>query len=243
MEKNIRNRRKKHSYTSQRVKVTLMAALSLCVLVGLTLELAEVWEQAHAVRPVSGAADEPERGDGTLRTDFLREPSVKNSADLVRWSKMAYEEQWGYVYGTFGNSLSEATLAEKARQYPRDVGESQAFIRDHWMGRRTVDCMGLIKSYLWYDPKDNAIHYNGGGMPDIGCDRLFRQAEQKGTIDTIPEIEGLAVYAEGHIGVYIGNGWAIDAQSTTKGMTKTKVTDRKWTHWFKIPYIRYGKKR
>lgn len=176
-----------------------------------------------------------------LDTSNFTNPATKNSTDLVLWSQMAYDEGWGYVYGTFGYPLGENLLAEKARQYPKDVGENEQFIRAHWLGRRTVDCMGLIKSYMWYDPAANSIGYNTGEMPDVGCDTLFAQATEKGTIDTIPEVKGLAVYAKGHIGVYIGDGYAIDAQSTTEGVTKTKISTRKWTHWFKIPYVQYEK--
>lgn len=172
-------------------------------------------------------------------SDFAR-PSVKNSTDLVLWGEMAYRHGWGYVYGTFGYPLGESLLADKVDQYPREVGQEEVFIREHWLGRRTVDCMGLIKSYMWYDPQKNSISYNAGGMPDLGCDRLFEEASVKGTIDTLPEKKGVAVYAKGHIGIYIGGGYAIDARSTRDGVVKTKISSRKWTHWFEIPYIEYN---
>ena len=48
-------------------------------------------------------------------------------------------------------------------------------------------------------------------MPDIGADTMYANATEKGTIDTIPEIPGLAVWHEGHIGIYIGGGKVIEA--------------------------------
>lgn len=174
-----------------------------------------------------------------IDTSSFVNPSVKNNIDLVQWAQMACDNGWGYVYGTFGYPLSEKTLSFKAEQYPKEVGENEEFIREHWLGRRTVDCMGLIKSYMWYNPTDNSITYNADGMPDIGCDALFKEATVKGTIDTIPEIKGIAVWAEGHIGVYIGNGYAIESKSTKEGVKKTEISKRHWTHWFKIPYILY----
>lgn len=178
--------------------------------------------------------------DNTLDCSDFVQPSVKNNIDLAKWAQMACDNGWGYVYGTFGYVLSEQMLDDKLAQYPAMVGENESFIRQNWLGRRTADCMGLIKSYMWYSPDSNSIIYNGGSMPDIGCDRLFEQASVKGTIDTIPETVGLAVWAEGHIGIYIGDGYAIEAQSTRDGVKKTKLRRRNWTHWFEIPYIQYN---
>ncbi len=39
-----------------------------------------------------------------------------------------------------------------------------------------------------------------------GANGMFENAKVKGTIDTIPEVPGLAVWSDGHIGIYIGNG-------------------------------------
>lgn len=76
-------------------------------------------------------------------------------------------------------------------------------------------------------------------MPDIGADTMYENATEKGTIDTIPEIPGLAVWHEGHIGIYIGNGKVIQAANTTAGVILTNLNDTAWTHWLKVPYISY----
>ena len=76
-------------------------------------------------------------------------------------------------------------------------------------------------------------------MPDIGADAMYANAIEKGTIDTIPEIPGLAVWHEGHIGIYVGNGEVIEAMGTRYGVVRTRLSERHWTHWLKIPYINY----
>ena len=76
---------------------------------------------------------------------------------------------------------------------------------------------------------------------DGGCLRteMYYNATRKGTIDTIPEVPGLAVWKSGHIGVYIGGGQVIEAMGTKYGVVKTQLQGRGWTHWLEIPYINY----
>lgn len=52
-------------------------------------------------------------------------------------------------------------------------------------------------------------------------------------------IPGLIVHATGHVGVYIGNGYVIEAMGTRYGVVKTRVASRNWTGWCKNPYINY----
>ena len=113
------------------------------------------------------------------------------------------------------------------------------FIRENWMRRRTADCVGLIKGYGWLDAESMSIGYATNGMPDYGANQMYYSASESGTIDTIPEIPGLAVWHDGHIGVYIGNGYVIEAMGTKYGVVKTELEGRGWTHWLKIEYINY----
>ncbi len=163
----------------------------------------------------------------------------KTAEGLVAYVTHAYESGWGYVWGTFGNVLTEDAFASKLAQYPDGVGNYADFIREHWVGRRTADCVGLIKSYGWYDPETQTIQYGSHGMPDIGANQMYYNASESGTIDSIPEIPGLAVWHDGHIGVYIGGGEVIEAMGARYGVVKTQLAGRGWTHWLKIAYINY----
>lgn len=171
-------------------------------------------------------------------SDFTA-PTTKNADDLVAYVTHAWESGWGYVWGTFGQTLTESLLESKIRQYPDGVGSYESVIRSKWLGGRTADCVGLIKGYGWLDTDSMSIRYGTNGMPDIGADAMYRNAAVKGPIGTIPEIPGLAVWKSGHIGVYIGSGEVIEAMGTNYGVVKTQLTDRNWTAWLKIPYIQY----
>ncbi|MDD4493569.1 MAG: hypothetical protein PHV32_04355 [Eubacteriales bacterium] len=174
-----------------------------------------------------------------LDTSGFTDPKTKNAHDLVEWAKLAYAQKWGYVYGTYGTVLTESLLASKAAQYPDEVGGNLDFIRENWLGGRSADCVGLIKGYGWYNAETTQTEIGSGEMPDVGADGMYHAATEKGAISTIPEIPGLAVWHEGHIGIYIGNGEVIQAANTKAGVIKTKLGDSGWTHWLKIPYIKY----
>ena len=174
-----------------------------------------------------------------VNTEQYVDYTTKNNLDLVQWAIAAEQAGWGYVWGTFGQVLSRDSLAAKVKQYPDGVGNYADFIKKNYLGRRTADCVGFIKGYSWYDPETDTVNYKTNGMPDTSADGMFNNATSKGTIDTIPEIPGLAVRVKGHIGAYIGNGYVIEAFSTQRGVIRTKLADRSFTHWLKIPYINY----
>ena len=174
-----------------------------------------------------------------INTSNYVDPSTKNNLDLVKWSEFAADKGWGYVWGTYGTVLSPDFLESKIIQYPDEVGGKEDFIRENWLGKRTADCVGLIKGYSWYDTASQMTILVSNGMPDIGADTMYENATEKGTIDTIPEIPGLAVWKEGHIGVYIGEGKVVEAYGTTSGVIRSELANGGWTHWLKIPYISY----
>lgn len=154
---------------------------------------------------------------------------------LVEHCKKALEEKWGYVWGTFGQILTPALLEFKLKQYPLEIGQYKDYIQSNYVGKRTVDCVGLIKSYLWWDGK-NPLYQ---AETDKTADALFQMAVEKGNISTLPGICGVAVYYKGHVGIYIGNGKVIEARGTKYGVVETNLGDRPWTHWFKVPFVKY----
>ena len=180
-------------------------------------------------------------GSSSIELDIssFKDPGTKNSADLAAYAINAWQSGWGYVWGTYGNVLTGSLLNYKVSQYPDGVGKYEGFIRSHWLGRRTTDCVGLIKGYGWLDPESGEIKYGSHGMPDLGANGMCRAAKVKGPMNTMPDIPGIAVWMPGHIGVYIGNGEVIEAASTKKGVIKTKLAGRGWQKWLEVPGIQY----
>ena len=143
-----------------------------------------------------------------------------------------------YIYGTYGQILTERLLTQKAAQYPSRLGPDRvAYAREHYIGKRVSDCEGLIKNYLWSDSPDTAPVYNAS--QDLSANGAFDAATVKGKIGTIPERPGVCVRYSGHVGVYIGSGWVVEARGFNYGCVKTRLEDRNWTDWFEHPWIDY----
>lgn len=162
----------------------------------------------------------------------------KDNLGLVKWAQ-AWLGQ-AYWYGTCCYDCTAALLTRKAKQYPSSYPESRMsrYKADIAAGKKCADCIGLIKGYLW-TREDGKLVYRLDNRPDKGANGMFTAAKIKGAIGTLPEIPGLLLYHSGHAGVYIGDGWAIEAQGFSAGIIKTQVSKRNWTHWYVCPYMDY----
>lgn len=178
-------------------------------------------------------------GSTALDISSFKDPATKNNLDLVAYAEQAFNTGWGYVWGTYGDVLTESLFSSKLEQYPDGVGNYESFIRSSWLGGRTTDCVGLIKGYGWLNPNTLEIEYGTNDMPDISADSMYKNAVVSGTVDTMPDVPGLAVWKSGHIGIYVGNGKVIEAMGTKYGVVRTNLSERSWTTWLEIPYIKY----
>ena len=100
------------------------------------------------------------------------------------------------------------------------------------------DCTGLVEGYLFSDtPEDLTPTYYPD--QDRSANETLKACAEKGDISTIPEIPGVIVFYDGHMGVYIGSGEVIEARGHKYGVVKTEVEGRGWEGWCKIEYIDY----
>ena len=162
---------------------------------------------------------------------------MKTSQGLVEYAKA----QLGlpYWYGTFGNVASASLYKTKNNQYPKYYSKGNYKTGfSHQYGKRVHDCVGLIKGYLWSENATAAPKYNA--KQDVSANGMLSKCIVKGKIETLPEIAGVLVFFSGHVGVYIGNGWVIEARGHDHGVVKTKLSDRPWTDWGKCPWITYS---
>ncbi len=88
-----------------------------------------------------------------------------------------------------------------------------------------VDCSGLIYSYA------------GGNR--TGDAQLYAASESGSVYNGIPRVHGLGLYHPGHVGVYVGNGMAVDARNESSGVCYSSVDYMGWTTWFKLSNLSY----
>lgn len=143
-----------------------------------------------------------------------------------------------YWWGTFGQKATPALLENRRKTYPRYYADTDY---QKQFGQKVHDCIGLIKGYMWTKGADSTEYvYESNGFKDITSDMCYNLAKLKGTnMATMPDIPGIAVFMNGHVGVYIGNGEVIEAQGHARGVVKTKLCKRPWTKWAFINEIEY----
>jgi hypothetical protein len=91
----------------------------------------------------------------------------------------------------------------------------------------------------------SAISQSNGsnGCPDTSADGMYNfcvnNGAPHGAISTIPEIAGIGVHKDGHIGVYVGHGSIIEFRGFEYGCMETDIDKRDFTEWCQFPFITY----
>jgi peptidoglycan hydrolase-like protein with peptidoglycan-binding domain len=161
-----------------------------------------------------------------------------------------------YWYGCVVYKCSESLRSRKAAQYPSHYSTSRTarYRSDVAAKKVCADCIGAAKGYSWTNggvgvfesigtDKPLTNKYGANGCPDKSANGMFAYAKSKGTawgtIGTLPEIVGLALHKDGHVGYYVGNGYAVEWRGFTYGCVRTKVSGRGWQYWYRLPFIHY----
>lgn len=112
------------------------------------------------------------------------------------------------------------------------------------------DCSGLIKGILWGYPDRG--RYNANGVPDVNANTMISRYCTGVTTDMSKLRKGMAVWMDGHIGIYCGDGvvvessprWENGIQRTyPKGCpigNKHHLNQRKWAKCGYLKWIDYS---
>ena len=73
-------------------------------------------------------------GNNAIDISAFVSPGTKNNLDLAAYAIQAWENGWGYVWGTYGNVLTRSLFDYKLQQYPDGVGKYADFIRNNLAG-------------------------------------------------------------------------------------------------------------
>jgi len=132
----------------------------------------------------------------------------------------------GYIYGATGWISSRARREQQAAQYPEHAAMILG-IGAKWDGTQCFDCAQLTRfaadaaglkipsgaTSQWHS---NNWIANGTllGLPPEPC-LVFRRANN----------------VMQHVGIYVDDGWCVDARGTALGVVRTRFDSYAWTHY------------
>ena len=199
--------------------------------------------QKFAGRPADGKGD-----DGGMMT-------AKTLCDKV--VDIAQNYKTLYVMGCFGAPMTPKNkaryIASKAADGYNGRHERTKMINAATADTFGFDCVNLIKGILWGWGGDASKQYGGSkyaanGVPDVSADGMIAKCKNV-TKDFRGIVPGAAVWCKGHIGIYIGNGLAVECTPRWKNCVQITAVGnvgkvagyntRTWTKWGLMPYVDY----
>lgn len=176
----------------------------------------------------------------------------KELADAAK--KVAEDHKTLYVLGCFGWPMTEQNKARAMGDYSYNrTVTRESMIRQADQNTFAFDCSNLIKGLLWGWNGDQQHQYGGAvyranNVPDLNADTIFSVCNGVSS-DFSNILVGEALWMKGHIGIYIGDGLAVECTPKWKnGVQITAVHNigeqtgyngRKWTSHGRLPYVRY----
>lgn len=153
------------------------------------------------------------------------QPMATKASRVKEWALS--KQGCGYVWGATGYVLTQSKLDSLIKQYPDYVSQSK---NGKWLGKQVFDCAQFTRFAM----KEVGITLVSGASSQW----KKTDWEQKGTIDTLPKDKVCILYRESpeanpmqHTGIYLGDGYVMDARGSSSGVVYSKLSSYKWTHW------------
>lgn len=182
---------------------------------------------------------------------------MKASEFVEKLKDVATNHKTLYVMGCFGAPMN----ANNKKRYCNNHNYNKNAKRTLMIQAASedtfgFDCVNLIKGVLWGWSGDKTKTYGGAkyatnGVPDTNADGMIQLCSSVATDFSKIEV-GEAVWCKGHIGVYIGDGLAIESTPAWKNCVqitavknigaKSGYNARTWTKHGKLPYVEYDVK-
>ncbi len=179
---------------------------------------------------------------------------MKNTEFVKRAKETATKYKTLYVLGCFGAPMTDTNK----KRYTKNNAYNKQAVRTRKINKASADtfgfdCVCLIKGILWgWNGNKNATYggakYCSNGVPDVGSNEIMNYCT--GVSKNFKNIQvGEIVHMTGHVGIYIGNGLAVECtpiwedgvQITAVGNIGTKkgYKTRTWTNHGKLKFIDY----
>lgn len=159
-----------------------------------------------------------------------------------------------YVLGAFGWPMTDK-MKKRAKEEQKYNQKAERAAKIDAADAKTFgfDCVCLIKALLWdwngeASKKYGGAVYESNGVPDINEAEMIKVCSDVSTDFSNIQV-GEVVWMSGHIGVYIGNGLAVECTPKWKDCVqitavlnigkKSGYNGRIWTKHGKLPYVSY----
>lgn len=180
---------------------------------------------------------------------------MKASEFVSKLTDIANNYKTLYVMGCFGAPMTKTNKTRYCNNHDYNKKSARTkLIKAASTDTFGFDCVNLIKGVLWGWNGDKTktyggAKYNTNGVPDTNANGMIKLCTKVSTDFSKIEV-GEAVWCPGHIGVYIGDGLAVECtpawknkvQITACNCKKSGYNTRNWDKHGKLPYIKYDVK-
>ncbi|WP_320982421.1 hypothetical protein, partial [Parabacteroides goldsteinii] len=156
-----------------------------------------------------------------------------------------------YVNGTVGQKLTDELITDRLYLSDGNVRREnmvRELVKYHYYA---FDCSGMVKALLLWQWEGDFYKYNGN--EEVNQAGLLDLCTEEGAVTDCDEIlPGEFLYKEGHCGIYIGNGYAVECTpKRSMGVQITRVVTvnepepseseyaTRWEQHGKLPFIDY----
>lgn len=158
-----------------------------------------------------------------------------------------------YVMGSFGAPLTSTNKKRYCNNHNYNKQATRtAMIKAASEDTFAFDCLGLFESIMWGWKGETTktyggAKYNSNGFYDSSADGIIKKCNSVSTDFSNVKI-GELLWTDGHVGMYIGNGVAIEATPSWKNcvqytnvanMGKKSGNSRTWKKHGMLPWIEY----
>ena len=164
------------------------------------------------------------------------------ASDLMNKFRQAFHENWGYIYGKTHEMWSEEKQEAYAKEYANDPDRANSVkYGGKWAGHWVTDCSGMFT--YWFKQHGQTMYHGSNTMYKSYCNakgRLIGGKREDGQ-----ELKpGTAVFTgteskHGHVGLYIGDGWIIEAKGAQYGVVRSPISQNRWTYWGELKGVEF----
>ena len=177
---------------------------------------------------------------------------IKTAKELVAAAlDAANNHKTLYVMGCFGAPMTESNKTRYINHHSyNQKSERKEMIQAASVDTFGFDCVCLVKGLLWGWNGNSSKTYGGAGyavngVPDIGTEQMISVCKDVSTDFSKIQI-GEFLWMQGHCGIYIGDGQAVECTPAWKNCVQITTvrniksgTGHLWTKHGKLPYVSY----